>query len=63
MVFESCAKKTSGTLKHSHMRKGTSHIINTMSFAISAMALANKVMALYHGTRYMLTDTTVWEKK
>lgn len=51
MAFKSCVKKISGTLKHSHTHKVTRHIINTMLFAISAVALANKVMALYHGTK------------
>lgn len=44
-------KKILRTLKHSHTCKGTRHIINTMSFAVSAMALASKVLALYPGTK------------
>lgn len=38
-------------LKHSHTCKGARHIINTMSFAVSAMALANKVLALHPGRK------------
>lgn len=38
-------------LKHRNTHKGAIHMINTMSFAISAMSLASKVMTLYHGTK------------
>jgi len=51
MAFKNYVKKLSGTLKHSHSCKGTRRIRITMSFAISVMALSNKDMALYHGTK------------
>lgn len=51
MSFKSYVKKILGTLKHNHMCKSNRHTINIMSFAITAMLLANKVIAFCCGTK------------